>query len=307
MQALRGTGAAPNAYRSYLTGCAVVVAAGFVLSLGAFSVRLAPEAGAWQYTFWRAWGFIAALTVIASYRDHRSALTQLAELRPIAWVGAFMLTLSSTTFIAAIKVTTLAETFFLCSLAPLISAVLARPLLGERITRASLIAIALALVGILVMIEGRLDGGNWIGRALGLLSAFGFAGYTLAARGSLPRDLNATLLAYGLVSVVVGFATIMLLGEALMPPVWDMGMAILHGVAILSLGLALFAQGSRFVSAVTLTVLAQTEAILAPVWGILFFAERPSLGVIVGGIIILAAVVLQAVMGARSSRGEPEQ
>jgi drug/metabolite transporter (DMT)-like permease len=213
-----------------------------------------------------------------------------------------MMALSATTFIAAIKVTTLAETFFLCSLAPLIAAVLARPILGERITTTSLITIALGMIGVLVMIEWRLDGGNWAGRLLALLSALGFAGYSLAARGSLPRDLNATLIAFGMVAAFVGFGMSLALGEPLVPPVWDVSMAALHGGIVLSLGLALYAQGSRFVSAVTLTVLAQTEAILAPLWGFLFFAERSSASTVAGGGIILVAVILQAILGSRSGR-----
>ena len=289
-------------HRGYLFGCLVVVLAGFVLSLGAFTIRLAPDVGPWQYTMWRALGFIGAMCVIASLRDHRSPLAQLVELRPVAWIGAFMLAMASTTFIAAIKITTLAETFFLCSLAPLISAGLARPLLGERIGVASLVAIAIGILGVTVMIDGRLDGGNWVGRLLAVLSAIGFAGYSLAARGSLPRDLNPTLLAFGLISAIVGFAVSLLIGEPLLPPLWDMTMAFVHGLVILSLGLAIYAQGSRFVSAVTLTVLAQTEAVLAPLWGFMFFAERPSTGVILGGAIILTAVVLQAFLGARTPR-----
>jgi DME family drug/metabolite transporter len=285
----------------HVKGSLIVILAGFVLSLGAFSVRLAPDAGPWQYTFWRALGFIAAMWVLSQLRDHRGPLAQLAQLRPIAWVGALMLALAATTFIAAIKVTTLAETFFLCSLAPLLSALLARPLLGERISGASLVAIAIALVGVLVMIEGRLDGGNWIGRSLAFLSALGFAGYSLAARGSLPRDLNATLLAFGILAAAVGLGMTVLLGEPIRPPAWDIAMALSHGAVTLSLGLALYAQGSRFVSAVTLTVLAQTEAVLAPLWGIVFFAERPSVATLLGGGVILVAVVLQAALGARSA------
>ncbi len=288
--------------RRYLMGCLVVVLAGLVLSLGAFTVRLADAAGPWQYTTWRSLAFAGAMWIVTGLGDGRSRLAQLSQLRPIAWIGALMLALAATTFIAAIKVTTLAETFFLCSLAPLISAVLAKPILGERITATSLLAIVLGVVGVLVMIEGRLDGGNWIGRALALLSALGFAGYSLAARGSLPRDLNPTLLAFGIVAACIGFGMVLLLGEALAPPAWDIGMAAIHGAVVLSLGLFLYAQGSRYVSAVTLTVLAQTEAILAPLWGFLYFAERPSTGIIAGGGIILAAVVLQAVLGARSER-----
>ncbi|MCL4765329.1 MAG: DMT family transporter [Hyphomicrobiaceae bacterium] len=285
--------------RHHLKGCLVVVLAGFVLSLGAFTIRLADGAGPWQYTTWRSLAFAGAMWIVAGLGDGRNQLAQLAQLRPIAWIGALMLALAATTFIAAIKVTTLAETFFLCSLAPLIAAVLAKPILGERITATSLLTIVLGVLGVLVMIEGRLDGGNWTGRALALLSALGFAGYSLAARGSLPRDLNATLLAFGIVAAFVGLGMTMALGEPLAPPAWDIGMAALHGAIVLSLGLFLYAQGSRFVSAVTLTVLAQTEAVLAPLWGFLYFAERPSAGIVAGGGIILAAVILQAVLGAR--------
>ena len=69
-----------------------------------------------------------------------------------------MLALAATTFIAAIKVTTLAETFFLCSLAPLLSALLARPLLGERISGASLVAIAIALLNLVAVVIGAVAG-----------------------------------------------------------------------------------------------------------------------------------------------------
>lgn len=287
-----------GADRRYLLGCLIIVAGGLVLSLGAFTVRLAPDAGPWQYTGWRAFAFIGAMWLIARLRESRAPSMQLRQLRPIAWIGALMLALASTTFIAAIKTTTLAETFFLCSLSPLIAAALARPILGERMSGSTLIAVALGILGVLVMVEGRLAGGNWSGRVLALLSALGFAGYSLAARGSLPRDLNATLIVFGILSAVVGIGATLALGEPLVPPVRDIVMALIHGAAVLSLGLALFAQGSRFVSAVTLAVLAQTEAVFGPLWGFLFFSEVPTLGTVGGGGIILAAVVLQAVRGA---------
>jgi drug/metabolite transporter (DMT)-like permease len=124
----------------YAYGCGLVVFAGLVLSLGVFCIRGATASDAWQYLFWRALGFTSALITIASLRDQRNPLQQVMHLECFAWVSAISLGMSQITFISAVKVTTFAETFFLCSLAPLITAMLARPMLGKRIGRLVLAA-----------------------------------------------------------------------------------------------------------------------------------------------------------------------
>ena len=77
----------------------------------------------------------------------------------------------------------------------------------------------------------------------------------------------------------------------------DVAIAFCHGALLLSAGLFLFGQGSRYISAVTFTMLAQAEAVLSPVWGYLYFAETPTQATIIGGTLILSAVVLQAIAG----------
>jgi drug/metabolite transporter, DME family len=94
-------------------------------------------------------------------------------------------------------------------------------------------------------------------------------------------------------------AAVLLKGDALGAAPWDAAIAVLHGAFILSAGLFLFGQGSRFIPGVTFTMLAQAEAVFSPIWGALFFGERPGLGVIIGGALILTAVVVQAIDGAR--------
>jgi drug/metabolite transporter (DMT)-like permease len=65
------------------------------------------------------------------------------------------------------------------------------------------------------------------------------------------------------------------------------------------MGLVLFARGSRKVPGVTLAMLAQAETVAAPIWTYLVFAETTTVSVIAGGALILVAVMMQALGGAR--------
>ncbi|MFZ0852034.1 MAG: hypothetical protein WAO08_22870, partial [Hyphomicrobiaceae bacterium] len=84
------------------------------------------------------------------------------------------------------------------------------------------------------------------------------------------------------------------LGLPLAPNPHDAVLGLLHGGVFLAIGLVLFARGSRVVPGVTLVMLAQAETVAAPIWTYLFFAETTSLAVIIGGVLILLGVLLQA-------------
>lgn len=285
------------ARRRYLRGCATVILAGVILSLGVFCLRNATASNAWQYIFWRALGFTAALIVLAAIRDRRSPLQQLRGLGPMAWIACLCMSLSQITFISSVKVATFAEVFLICSLAPLLTAALAWPLLKERIGWVTFAAIAIGMFGVYVMTGGELHGDNIAGQLIALLSAFGFAGYTLCTRGSRPQDLDAALIGVGILTALAGFIAVQFVGLPLLASIQDTFIAFAHGAVLLSAGLFLFGQGSRFVSAVTFTMLAQAEAVLSPVWGYFFFAETPTQATVIGGGLILTAVVLQSLAG----------
>ena len=283
--------------RGYLRGCALVLLAGLILSLGVFFVRNATASNAWQYIFWRALGFTAALLILAARRDERSPIRQLLSLGRMAWVAAICMALSQVTFISSIKAATFAEVFLICSLAPMMAAALAWPLLRERIGWATVVAILIGIAGVYVMTGGELNATSVNGQLIAVVSMLAFAGYTLCTRGSRPEDLDATLIAVGILTALAGFVAIQLEGLPMIASPTDALIAFCHGAILLSAGLFLFGQGSRTVSAVTFTMLAQAEAVLSPVWGFLFFAEFPTQATIIGGSMILSAVVLQALAG----------
>src|SRR5262245_64419667 len=119
--------------RSYLAGCTLVVLAGLLLSLGVICIRGASASDAWQYLFWRSVAFGLAVAMVAARRHATSPIAQIRCLGAFAWISVLALVASQVCFIAAIKSGSTAEVFFLMSLAPLMAAMLAWPLLGERI------------------------------------------------------------------------------------------------------------------------------------------------------------------------------
>lgn len=286
----------------YLRGCALVLLGGLVLSVGVFCVRNATLSNAWQYIFWRALGFTTALVAIAWLRDHRSPFRQLAGLGRWAWIAALCMALSQVTFISSIKAATFAEVFLICSLAPVITAALAWPLLNERIGWVTVVAVALGIAGVAVMTGGELHATNVIGQLIALVSAVAFAGYTLCTRGSRPQDLDAALIGVGILTALAGAAATTTMALPLMASPFDSVIAFGHGALLLSAGLFLFGQGSRYVPAVTFTLLAQAEAVLSPLWGFLFFAETPTEATVLGGALILTAVLIQALAGSAPAK-----
>jgi drug/metabolite transporter, DME family len=290
----------------FLRGCALVVLAGAVLSLGVFCIRNTCGTDAWVYISWRALGFTTALVTIAAVRGAENPWRQIVGLRGIAWIAALGMALSQVTFISSVKMATFAEVFLICSLAPLVAAALAWPVLGERLTLWTGVAIALGLVGVALMTNGGVSqaGGGQLGLVLAVLSMVGFAAYTLCTRGSSPHDLDAALIAVGLLTAAAGVITTQLLGLSLLASTRDAIIAFIHGGLLLSAGLFLFGQGSRTIDAVTFTMLAQAEAVLAPIWGYLFFSETPSVGTLFGGAVILLAIAIQAATAPRSGATE---
>lgn len=290
-------GTAGSMRSSYLRGCALVILGGLMLSLGVFCIRNATVSNAWQYIFWRALGFTTALVAIAWLRDHRSPVRQLAGLGRWAWIAAVCMALSQVTFVSSIKAATFAEVFLICSLAPVITAALAWPLLKERIGWITVVAVILGIAGVVVMTGGELHATNVMGQFIALISALAFAGYTLCTRGSRPQDLDAALIGVGLLTAMAGAIATNLMGLPLLATPLEAAIAFGHGAVVLSSGLFLFGQGSRFVPAVTFTLLAQAEAVLSPLWGFLFFAETPTQATVLGGSLIIVAVLVQAMAG----------
>lgn len=204
---------------------------------------------------------------------------------------AACLAVSSGTFIVALNHASVAQVLFIQAIAPVLAALLGRGLLDERLSLRTSVAMAVALLGVGVMV-GSPGGGSALGDGLSVLMSLSFALAIVIARHR--RDVSmapATGLAQlMLVLAALPFALVggVRLGAA------DVFWLVLFGAGQIGLGLILLTIGARLIPAAQVALISLLEVVLGPLWVWLAVGERPSLTTVIGGVIVVAAVVLQA-------------
>ncbi len=201
---------------------------------------------------------------------------------------AVLVAIASSGFIAALNHTSVARVLFILALAPVLAALLARATLGEPITRRTALAMALALAGVALMI-GAPGEGSLTGDALAFVTASAFSAMIVLTRWR--RDVSmapATCLSQAIVVVaLLPFASPGEIGAD------DAGWLAALGIGQIGLGFVLLTVGARLISAAQVGLITLLEIVLGPVWVWLALDERPSTMTLVGGTIVILAIVLQ--------------
>lgn len=285
----------------YGTGVALVVTAAVLWSLMGLAIRLIQDAGTWQVLFWRSAGAVPVLVALIWWRNG-SLARPLRGAGLAGAIGGAGLVFAFAGAIFALQSTTVANAVFLFSASPFIAAVLGRLVLREPVRPVTWALMAVAIFGMYLMVRENLSLGAGPGTAAAFLSAAGFAVYTLALRwGRMADMLPATLLG-GLFSMAVAAAVIGVTGGTLAVSWHDMAIGLAMGAALLAAGLTLYTLGSPTMRAADLTLLSNIEVLLAPVWVWLVLGETATRGTLLGGAVLLAAVVANALIGLRPVR-----
>jgi len=199
---------------------------------------------------------------------------------------------ASGSFIAALNHTSVARVLFIMALAPVLAALLARVTLGEPITARTMVAMAVALVGVAVML-GAPGEGSLVGDALSFLAVSAFALMIVITRWRHDVSMApATCLAQ--VILVVAFLPLASPGEISGDDVFWLAAL---GIGQIGLGFALLTVGARLIPAAQVGLITLLEVVLGPAWVWLALDERPSTLTLVGGAIVIAAIVIQTRAG----------
>ena len=281
---------------------AFALSAGVVWSFGAVAARKAEHADAFQYLVWRSIGIIVVIELLARLR-HRPAVTPMAfRSGRMMLLANVMLLLASIAFIYAVKTTTAANAAFLASMTPLIAVVGSRIFLGERMSRVTIVALAVAMFGLVVTVWGDIDAGNMTGNISAVMSSVGFAGYTVCLRTDPHRDWSPVMPGYAIMMIVICSIITVSGDHTLVPPAEDIGYALVAGGLFIVIGTLLYNVAAKQVPAVAMVVFAQTEMIFVPIWAFLFVSETPKDTSLIGGAIIFAAVIGKAILDATATR-----
>jgi len=285
---------ATSARRGVLGGAIYVLAAGLCWSFTGIFLRLAPHFDPWQFLAWRSLGTTCAIAIIARVGGRGPMARRLFALGRVGVIVTLAFAVASITFIISMKTTTVANALFLSSCAPLLASVLGYLALGEKLSLWQTASIALGMAGLLIIIGGGLGAGSLIGNACAIATALGFASASVAMRHGRARDYSPAIFGCGLVASTFSALVCLCEGASLISPFADAVAALAGGLLPMGLGFACFLRGAPRVPAAAQTVLAQTETIFGPVWVWLAFGETPTAPTLVGGSVILAAVISMA-------------
>jgi len=234
-----------------------------------------------------------ALLVLVAVTEGSGIVTSLRSLGRAGVAVAVFLAISSGTFFLALNYTSVANVLFLQAASPIMAALLGWAVLSERISRRTWFAMGVAAVGVTVMVASSFDAGA-MAVVLPIVMTASFAIVIVITR--YRRDVSmmpATCASQALVIVVAApFAS---LGSVTQT---DWGLFFALGTFQMGVGLALLTVGARLLPPAEVALLSLLEVVLGPLWVWLAYSERPGTATLVGGVVVTAAVVVQATAGA---------
>jgi drug/metabolite transporter, DME family len=283
----------------YGTGMVMVLSAGLLWSFQALMIRQIEEAGPWAILAWRSLAMVPVLLAFLAWRSGGSPFPAIRRAGPAGVLGGVGLVAAMGGAILAFQTTTIANAAFLLAASPFLAASLGWLILREAVAPRTWGAIALALVGIFIMVRDGLAGGALVGNLAALVSALGFASFSVALRWRRVEDsLPASILGASF-AVVAGAVATLHVGQPLAIPAADLMWCVIMGVVTMSGGMILYTLGSRVVPSAELTLLSNTEVLLAPFWVWLIMGETASTATFIGGAVVLVAILFNAYAGVR--------
>jgi drug/metabolite transporter (DMT)-like permease len=233
-----------------------------------------------------AFGCLAILGYVAIAERGRVVAAFRAIGRPGLAVAVLM-AVSSASFITALNDTSVANVLVIQALVPLVAALLGR-LAGDPVRRRTWAAMGVAAAGLAVM-AGAPSRPGLAGTVFSLITVVTFAAVIVAARYKAEVSMAPAMSLSQLLVLVAfaPFAHVSEMGGA------NLGFLALLGIVQMGLGQFFLSLGARLIPAADAALITQLENVLGPLWVWLAGLERPAAATIVGGVIVIGAVILQ--------------
>ncbi|MEO1199073.1 MAG: DMT family transporter [Pseudomonadota bacterium] len=242
------------------------------------------SADGWSVIFWR--GVFAALFLGLLMAWRGGVWRDLKRLGRAGWAVGIIGAISTAAFLHAFKLTTIANVALIYATAPFLAAAIAWMWFSEWPGRLVMIASGVALVGVVIIVAGSFGGLNLRGDLLALVMAFGMALWIVLFRRYPAIPVFAAIL----VKTVLILPIAGMIGEPFTTPLPDILMMAAFGLVFAVAAVAM-SEAARRLPASEAALISALETPLALIWAVLLLSEVPTAPVMIGGAIILAAIV----------------
>jgi drug/metabolite transporter (DMT)-like permease len=287
-----------TAQSQHRLGIALIVAAAVAWSTAAFFTRLLPF-DSWTILFWRGLfggGLIAAILVLL---QGRAGVRDLTGMGRSGWLVASLSTLGMVCFIPALQLTSVSNVAIIIATGPFVAAAFAWISLREAARWQTMLASVVALCGVAIIVGNMRASSDVLGIALACLMTVAIAAMTVTVR----RHKNTPMVAAAALSNLLGSLVSIPFAHGIASvSAADLVIFAMFGFFQVALGLTLFMLGSRLLPSGQATLIATLETPLMPFWVWLAFGEVPTSRALLGGALVMGAVIADIVSDTRAQR-----
>jgi len=287
----------------------IVLVGAIFMSFSGPVLRFIEEAHAVQVLSFRTLGFACALMVIACVRRQSSVLEFLGSLDIQDVKMGVLISAALSCYIYSILNTTVASTLFILAAAPFMAAVIGWFWIGEKPRPITWATMALALIGVAMMVWDGAGTGRMFGNIMALCSALAFSIGLVYTRKTGKEDMLGGTFLGGYFASIFNIIVTVSLGLTLFIPMGDFVISYFSGVFMIGLGMGLVIWGASHLPAAEVSILVLIESVLGPTWVWLLLSEPVTPVLLIGGAIVLLSVGLQAYFtrSKRAARPAPHQ
>ena len=271
------------------------------LSFGGLIVKSFEGATLWQILFWRSLFFIFVVSIFLLLTYKTKVLHSFKKSGIPGLIGGIILSSGFCGYVFAMYNTTVANTNFIIQTQILFLAIFGYIFLKEKISKVTLFSIILAVLGIILMVGSSLSAGEMIGNLAAFIMPISFAILILIIRKYPHVDMIPLQLIAGVVAMSVGY----FIAGKINISFHDIFLGFLAGFFQLGFGFILITIGARSTPSAIVGIIMITEAVLGPLWAWMFVNENPPLSVLIGGSIIIFAVLLQFMFLKKKDSSQP--
>ena len=259
------------------------------LSFGGLIVKSFEGANLWQILFWRSVFFLIVIIFFLIVNYKKNFFNFIYKIGIPGFFGGIVLSCGYAGYVFAMYNTTVANANFIIQTQTIFLAIFGYIFLKEKISVLTITSIILAFGGIFLMLGGSLTSGQMIGNIAAFIMPISFAVLILTVRKYPSVDMIPLQLIAGIGAIILGY----LFSSKILVSSHDLFLGFIAGFFQVGLGFVFITIGAKTTPSALVGIIMLTEAILGPFWAWLFINETPPLVVLVGGAIVLFAVILQ--------------
>ena len=282
----------------------LMIAVALMWSTAGVVTRQLESARSFEITFWRSAFTALSLLVILPFFQGRRVFRKIWQGSAAFWVSGVCWSVMFTAFMVALTLTSVANVLVTMALGPLLTALVARVFIGHRIPLRTWLAIVAAGAGIAYMYGAQVSGASVVATLVTLCVPLAGAVNWTVTQHSHSQGQDVDLVPAVLVGAVISAALTLPLAFPFQATAHDLTWLAFLGLGQLAIPCVLSVLCARVLKAPEISLLALLEVIFGILLAWFGAHEVPSTSVLIGGSVVIGALVINELIGWRNRNAE---